>query len=304
MAASSDEVPRKARRPWIAAFLSILATGLGHVYVGRPRRGLLGLLALWLAGALWVVLSMHVHSPGFRVTSFFVLIGVWCAVVADAVRLARRDSPDFVLRPYNRGWVYAALFRLAAFVLQPQYTRVMTTAVGRAVLFPGDMMRPTIVAGDYLLVSPHPRTSPMRGELVVWRDSEGTDFIQRVAAVAGDTAEMRSKVLYVDGLPVEEPYVAHIDSAGDPADPRMAWQEEHLVRSVADYRPSRDNWGPIVIPRAGFLVLGDNRDNSFDGRYRGLVRSGSLVGRPVWIYFSRHPGSGEIRWDRIGRSVR
>ena len=77
-------------------------------------------------------------------------------------------------------------------------------------------------------------------------------------------------------------------------------------RRVADYRPTRDNWGPITVPYASYFVMGDNRDNSEDSRYWGFVPEGSIKGRPWIIYFSYDrnkiapfPWLTEIRWSRL-----
>ena len=77
------------------------------------------------------------------------------------------------------------------------------------------------------------------------------------------------------------------------------------------YRPSRNNWGPLVVPAHQFFVLGDNRDNSLDSRYWGFVPDSLLRGTPVFVYYSFVPDSSaslswltKIRWSRLGTRVR
>jgi signal peptidase I len=99
------------------------------------------------------------------------------------------------------------------------------------------------------------------------------------------------------------------------------WQRGYLTNTAAAadvsvgmppiYRPSRDNWGPIVVPPAHFFVLGDNRDNSLDSRYWGFVPDSLLRGTPWIVYYSftpdslaRAPWLTRIRWGRLGSSVR
>ena len=92
----------------------------------------------------------------------------------------------------------------------------------------------------------------------------------------------------------------------------MLWQQDHLVGGPRDdYAPSRDNWGPIVVPPGHYFMLGDNRDSSLDSRTWGLLERWRLEGRVWAIYFSYNRGSfrpfplvREVRWGRIGDRVR
>jgi signal peptidase I len=114
---------------------------------------------------------------------------------------------------------------------------------------------------------------------------------------------MRHRVLWLNGRPVREPYVRHTDPLRAQPQDEMRWQLGHLARQSANPpAPTRDDWGPLLVPPGHFLMLGDNRDNSYDGRWKGFVPATALAGRPVWIYYSRASG-GRIRWERIGAPV-
>lgn len=92
-----------------------------------------------------------------------------------------------------------------------------------------------------------------------------------------------------------------------------AWQLGYLLPEVDRdaYRPSRDNWGPIVVPAGQYFVMGDNRDNSYDSRYWGFVDRRVIRGRPLFVYYSFDheswralPFLTAIRWGRIGERPR
>ncbi|MDB4947984.1 MAG: Signal peptidase [Gemmatimonadetes bacterium] len=203
------------------------------------------------------------------------------------------------------------------------------TFLVEAFKIPTGSMEGTLMVGDFLLVNKavygaevpgtHSHlpafTEPGRGDVVVFVPPEDStkNFVKRIVGVPGDTLEMRDKTLLVNGHPQVEPYARHIDPLSDPADARMMWQVPYLVHrpaSLSDYRPSRDTWGPIVVPPGKYFGLGDNRDNSDDSRYWGFLGKESVRGRPMFIYYSFERDLSQpldwltgVRWRRIGEVV-
>jgi signal peptidase I len=189
-------------------------------------------------------------------------------------------------------------------------------------------MEGTLLVGDFLVLNKSaygatvPGTEvklpgyaiPTRGDIIVFRGHhEPIDLVKRLIGMPGDTLEMRAGVLYLNGQPQDEPYAHHTDPHGDGGHPWMDWQAEHLVNGAAraQYYPTRDNWGPIAIPEGRFFALGDNRDESLDSRYWGLIERPQIKGRAVALYFSYNhrpagtvPVLSRIRWDRIGERLR
>jgi signal peptidase I len=193
---------------------------------------------------------------------------------------------------------------------------------------PTSSMENTLLVGDFLLVNkavygpvipglgirlPALR-EPRRGDVVVFNPPHEPEknYVKRLIGVPGDTLQMREKVLYLNGAPVREPYTHYIDRAGDAVHPGMRWQSNHLIASTSrSYHPSRDNWGPLVVPEHEYFVLGDNRDNSEDSRYWGFVDREAIRGRPWFVYYSFDPSASDhapwaraVRWARIGHPIR
>jgi signal peptidase I len=188
-------------------------------------------------------------------------------------------------------------------------------------------MEETLLVGDMLLVnrmaigSRIPGTplripgysTPRRGDVIVFDPPHEPDLmlIKRLIGLPGDTLEMRNRVLYVNGEAMDEPYVVHTN-VGDEVHPWMQWQRDYLPAgtSPSTYAPTRDNWGPLVIPEDRYFMLGDNREKSLDSRYWGLLEGWRLEGRAVFTYYSYNkdsyrpfPALREVRWDRIGRGI-
>jgi signal peptidase I len=198
-----------------------------------------------------------------------------------------------------------------------------------AFTIPTSSMEGTLLVGDFLLVNKAlfgPRIpgtevrlpavrEPQRWDVVVFSPphDRGRSYVKRVVGVPGDTLAMKSKALYLNGVPQREAYARYRDGRGDAIHPDMGWQSDFLAAADNDrpYAPSRDNWGPLVVPPAKYFVLGDNRDNSEDSRYWGFVGREDITGRPWLVYLSLKADRGEnmrwlerVRWGRVGSDIR
>jgi signal peptidase I len=204
---------------------------------------------------------------------------------------------------------------------------VLRTLLIEAFRIPSSSMEHTLLVGDFLFVNKalygaelpliHARLpafrEPRLDDIVVFdsRTEAGVKVVKRLVGMPGDTLQMKDAILYRNGIAQHEPYVEHVDSLGDTSAPEMRqWQLAYLLPTVNrdTYRPTRDNWGPLLVPSGQYFVMGDNRDNSYDSRYWGFVGRGVIRGRPLFIYYSFDhdtwralPFLTAIRWGRIGR---
>lgn len=134
-------------------------------------------------------------------------------------------------------------------------------AIGRPYVVPSAGMAPTIVPGDRVLV--RPTQSVAAGDIVVFRDPTGqsAQLIKRVVALPGQTVDIRGGAVYVNGMKLNEPYVA--GAATRPGTAAL----------------------PATVPAGDVWVLGDNRPNSADSRYIGPIAESSILGRAVLVYW-------------------
>jgi signal peptidase I len=245
-------------------------------------------------------------------------------VPAD-VRRSRPPANRDGVEPVSTGgwaweWLKSILVAFALFL-------VIRTFIVEAFRIPTGSMEDTLLVGDFLLVNKAifgghvPFSSmrlpafgePRRGDIAVFipPHEPGKNYVKRLVATAGDTVEMRDKILFLNGRRQDEAYAQYSDP-GDVYVPGMFWQCEHRPATVnGPCRPTRDNWGPIVVPENRYLMLGDNRDDSEDSRYWGFVDRAAIKGKPLFIYYSFDPTGmsplpwlTQIRWHRIGDRMR
>jgi signal peptidase I len=203
---------------------------------------------------------------------------------------------------------------------------------------PSGSMIPSMLIGDWLFVNklaygPHiPFTQvnlpgyaePKRYEITVFVSPPQYDqpedltptLVKRIVGMPGDTLYMRDATLFVNGIAQRQGYGANSEP-GDPNEinPLFDWQKQIALTSSrfgpAPMQPTHDNWGPLVIPAGHYFMMGDNRYNSKDSRYWGIVPRENLRGRPLFVYYSYDAESGEplafitaIRWSRIGHWIK
>ncbi|NJL83008.1 MAG: signal peptidase I [Chloroflexaceae bacterium] len=135
------------------------------------------------------------------------------------------------------------------------------TFVAEARYIPSGSMLPTLEINDRLIVEKisFRFRDPQRGDIVVFSPTETLRqqnfqdaFIKRVIGLPGEEVEVKGGVVFINDRPLRENYI----------------QEE------PDY-----SFGPVIVPENEYLVLGDNRNNSFDSHFWGFVPRENLIGR-------------------------
>ena len=239
---------------------------------------------------------------------------------ADALRKVNRRPRRFL----RALWEWAKSVQLAILLFL-----VLRAFFVEAFKIPSGSMEGTLLVGDFLLVNKlvygaevpftgrrlTPVRLPARGDVVVFQFPQDPtkNFVKRLVGLPGDTLSMADGLLTRNGRKVAERYVSHTDPSGDPTGEDFQWQSAYVVKAAqaaTRNHPSRNNWGPLVVPLRHYFMLGDNRDNSLDSRYWGFVSDSLVRGTPLVVYFSFVPDSSvrapwltRIRWRRLGTRI-
>ncbi|SHG70415.1 signal peptidase I [Massilia sp. CF038] len=189
---------------------------------------------------------------------------------------------------------------------------------------PSGSMRPGLLEGDVVFVNrlafnvKVPLTNmvlahtgePQRGDVVTFSSpANGTRLIKRIMAVPGDRVEMRGEQIIINGQAAS---YTQIESVLEPHQggltPALRFDEvlgKQVQRiQVLPAVSARRSFGPITVPPEQYLMLGDNRDNSEDSRFIGLVPRKLLVGRAVRVLVSADiEGNWMPRFERFGKPL-
>jgi signal peptidase I len=189
-----------------------------------------------------------------------------------------------------------------------------TSSLVQAFVIPSASMEDTLLVGDHVLVdklvySPHGATLALpyrdvrRGDIIVFRYPLDIreDYVKRAIGIPGDHIRFVSQQLILNEKPVKEPYVKHVASYPD------TYRDNFPVRAGVPLRPRAlemlDNHvvnGELVVPPGYIFAMGDNRDDSDDSRYWGLVPRENIVGTPVIIYWSYDASTQDLTNGNIG----
>ncbi len=141
------------------------------------------------------------------------------------------------------------------------------TFVAEARYIPSDSMEPTLQINDRLIIDKisYDFIPPQRGDIIVFNPTKTLiaenyheAFIKRIIGLPGDKVEVKNGLVYVNGFPLKENY----------------------IEDKPDYQ-----WGPVIVPKNSYLVLGDNRNNSYDSHYWGFVPRNKIIGRAIIRFY-------------------
>ncbi|NYE63622.1 signal peptidase I [Duganella sp. 1224] len=202
---------------------------------------------------------------------------------------------------------------------------IFRTAVADWNPIPSSSMHPNLLEGDVVFVNRlaynvkvpltdiviSPTGEPKRGDIVTFSSPvNGTRLIKRVIALPGDRVEMRNDELIINGQAAGYTALGHgvesIRGVGELAAVQVneaVGDSRHAIQFLPQVRARRD-FAPVVVPPGQYMMLGDNRDNSEDSRYIGLVPRALLIGRAERVLASADiTGNWMPRTERFGMSL-
>jgi signal peptidase I len=204
------------------------------------------------------------------------------------------------------------------------FLAVVRSVVGDWSTVPSGSMIPTLIDGDRVLVNKLaydlklPFTTfellrwdnPRRGEVIIlFSPADGLRLVKRVIGLPGDVLELRNDVLWINGKPSS--YSATDFAALGLKAPEDKLEHQLLIETNISFAhahrimqtphaPARRSFAPLIIPPGKYFVMGDNRDQSLDSRYFGLVDRSQIVGQASRILISL----GDYCLPRSGRFLR
>lgn len=140
---------------------------------------------------------------------------------------------------------------------------------------PSDSMKPTLIPGDYILVSTNAYTEaePQVNDVItfLYPNDKSVNYIKRLIGRPGDRVRIENFNVFVNGKQIEQPY---------------------LDKTLAQAPISRF-MQEVVVPQRSLFVMGDNRDNSNDSRSFDVVNQADVIGKATTIVFGQNQRIGQ-----------
>ncbi|HSX20616.1 MAG TPA: signal peptidase I [Gammaproteobacteria bacterium] len=189
---------------------------------------------------------------------------------------------------------------------------------------PSSSMKPTLMEGDLIIVDKFSLGlripilglrltggQPQRGDVVVFRGEVGGEtagIIKRIVGLPGDHIQYSNRTLYINGTPATQYDISVAQ------DVLSNGASEKVIRATEDLGSKKHNiimslhnnddgfkYEDLIVPKDSYFVLGDNRSNSHDSRYWGVLSDQKLIGKARAIIFSLDWPHKDVRWKRIGK---
>ena len=271
------EFRANTKDPWLAIFLNrIFILPIGHLYLGKLWGGLIILAVIIGFSILNTSISLRFTQIPLVSLLSSILIGIVQGLIV--AYLTYRDAP--IERKTNRHEIKLFLIATGAIILMNiLLATTIRTFIGEARYIPAGSMTPTLAINDRLIIDKltYRFRSPERGNIIVFnpteqlqRDNYKDPFIKRIIGLPGDTIEVKSGKVYVNGKVLTENY---LDEA-----PQYNWSSTALTPDGK-------------VPEGNYIVLGDNRNNSYDSHYWGFVAQDKIIGRAIKRFWP---------WERRG----
>lgn len=235
-----------------------------------------------------------------------------CITLLDQVYLKKKRTPQH----QTPAWIEQARSFFPVFLA----VIVFRTLILEPFRIPSGSLMPTLQVGDFVAVNKFIYglrwpvldtlimnvSHPQRGDIVVfrWPPDPSLDYIKRVIGLPGDHVSYHQKTLSINGIPMPLTFVDHeIDASSNR--PVLRYVEnlnglnhDIYLRSEA---PAIDF--EITVPEHSYFVMGDNRDDSADSRYWGVVSETYLRGKAFLIWMSFNTQHMMPRFNRIGTFI-
>lgn len=290
----------KPRNSFVAFLLSILTPGLGQIYNGQFKKGIILFLLLLFIPIIFGIFRFATFFYGI-VSLFLIQTLLSIFIVIDSIIQSRRRK-RYVRKRYNK-WYYHFFIAFIMFVIIWFYD--IRTVIGvQTFTIPSVSQAPTIQKGDWLIadMQAYNNESLDYGHIVVFNQPNGQIWTFRVVGLPNDKIKIVNNSVVINGKNVKSTFIEEIIFEGHSV---LVFEEEfsnnhkHKVfKNKEAFDITKTNIDEIIVPSNNYYLLGDNRDNAMDSRFIGTVQKNDILGQIKYSYWGKSKDRININFKR------
>jgi signal peptidase I len=287
----------KPRNGFTAFFLSLILPGLGQIYNGQPKKGIIFFGLLLLIPFLFGMTRATTFFYGMF-TLFIIEVFLRIYIIIDSIVYARRQRV-YVQKSYNT-WYYHLLIAVGMIAILTVYD--LNAVLGtQSFKIPSLSNNPTFQSGDFILADTraYQNKKPEYGDLVVFSRSDGNTYTYRIVGLPNDEIAVIDGVVSINGKLCKSRFVKktknNFGMRVEEFEEMLPNGHTHLIyKCGSPYEDKIANFEKALIPADSYFLVGDNRDFSRDSRFDGFVSRGQIIGRMIYSYWGE---AGSIRMN-------
>lgn len=293
----------KNRNPNLSFILSFVFSGLGQVYNGELKKGIMFLVLIIPLYILLGLTGLLSSFTGLIVITSLILV-YKLAVAYEAYRKSNSLNP-YEIKPINQISKYL-LFIVFGFAINWIGVSLGRTIIGyEAFEIPTPSMEPSVIVGDKIMATKIKPEEIEIGDIITFTKDDGQKYLSRAVGLPGQTIEVKDDKVIIDGeseiwnktvKTTSGEYEYQKFKSELPNGKQIGTQK--MLKFRNNNIPSQEisNKKIITIPENQIYVLGDNRNNSMDSRMYGNVEFENIDKQVQYIWWSNDK-------SRIGKNL-
>jgi signal peptidase I len=283
------QLKTRPRNASIAFLLSLVLPGLGQIYNGQLKKGIL-FFGLYLLNPLLFGISRGATYFYGYVFLFLIELIIRAYILFDAIKNAKRKK-FYIPKSYNTWYYQLSIAILMGIVLWVYDTKSILGI--QSFHIPTPSSQPTIQIGDRLIadMQAYKKTQPNYGDIVVFKKENDQIYAFRIVGLPKDTVDLVDNIVTINRKQSKSTFIKETTSeefqVTEFEEEFPNGQKHKIYKSKQPFDTTKSNMQDIIVPDNSYYLLGDNRDNAADSRYDGFVNKSKIVGRIVFSYWGQ-----------------
>ncbi|KAF2514737.1 signal peptidase I [Flavobacterium zhairuonense] len=280
----------KPRNPKLAFLLALIGPGFGQIYNGQIKKGMLFLFIELFLPVLYGLTKLGVFFVGF-VLILIISFSYRIYLIYDATTNAKKLK-DFAPKPYNK-WYYFLGIIIGVYTILWYYDANSIIGI-KSFKIPTTANEPALKVGDNVVadLNAFDNVKPNYGDIVIFQKKDSLyPWIYRIVGLPNDKIEIQNNFLIINGKKCKTSFIKETKSEEfDVKEYEEELPNGHKHKIYTLKKPFEDDENAehdIIIPRDGYYLMGDNRDNAMDSRYIGVIKEDEIKGKVVFSYWGK-----------------